>query len=259
MVNIGFSVQDLEYFLMIFVRMSMFVYAAPFFGMSNVPYRTKIIFAFFSSLILYQVLPSENLDYSSMIGFTTIIVKEAVVGILIGFSANICNHIIGFSGKIIDMQIGLSMVSLFDPVSREQAGITGTFYSYLVLMLLIITDMHHYILRALVDSYQLIPVNGMVWNSQSIYNSMLEFMSDFVVIGFRICLPVFAVMIIIDVVLGVLAKVSPQMNMFVIGMQIKILVGLGVMFVTISLLPNISDFIFTEMKKMMVSMIEGMY
>ena len=66
-------------------------------------------------------------------------------------------------------------------------------------------------------------------------------------------------MMILNCILGILAKVAPQMNMFAVGMQIKILVGFGVLFLTISLLPGIASFIFTEMKKMMVLFIEGMY
>ena len=89
-------------------------------------------------------------------------------------------------------------------------------------------------------------------------SAMVTFMADNIVIGFRICLPVFAVMILLNAVLGILAKVSPQLNMFAVGLQLKVLVGLAVMFFTVSLLPGASDFIFKEMKKMMVTFVEGM-
>ena len=79
------------------------------------------------------------------------------------------------------------------------------------------------------------------------------------VIGFRICLPVFAAMLLLNAILGILAKIAPQMNMFAVGMQLKILVGLSVLFLTAGLLPNISNFVFTEMKRMMVSFVGGMY
>ena len=89
--------------------------------------------------------------------------------------------------------------------------------------------------------------------------SMTTYMTDLMVIGFRIVLPVFACSMILSCILGIMAKVAPQMNMFAVGMQIKVLIGLGIMFLTIVLLPDISSFIFTEMKRMIVSMIEGMY
>ena len=78
-------------------------------------------------------------------------------------------------------------------------------------------------------------------------------------IAFRIILPIFAVMMILNCILGIMAKVAPQMNMFAIGMQMKILIGFLIMFLTIRLLPSISNFVFKEMKKLIVSFIEGMY
>lgn len=83
-------------------------------------------------------------------------------------------------------------------------------------------------------------------------------MSEYIIIGFRICLPIFAVMIMLNAVLGILAKVSPQLNMFAVGIQIKVLVGLSVMFLTTRMLPGAADFIYREMRKVIVSFVEGM-
>ena len=126
-------------------------------------------------------------------------------------------------------------------------------------MILMATNMHHDILRAFIDSYQLIPTGGVVLNADHLMQSMVTFITDYCVIGFRICLPVFAVMLLLNSVLGILAKVAPQMNMFAVGMQLKVLTGLSVLFFTAAMLPGISDFVFLEMKKMMVSFIGGLH
>lgn len=260
MINYTFSLDTFEYFLMILVRVATFVYIAPFFGMTNTPNRVKVGFSAFVAIILFQVLqPKEALEYSGVIEFAIIVLKEGITGLLIGFAANICNSIIVFSGKVIDMEIGLAMANMYDPTTRTQSGLTGTMYNYFIMMLLIVTDMHHYILRALIDTYQIIPINGAVFDWQHLLGSMTMFMTDLMVIGFRIVLPVFACSMILSCILGIMAKVAPQMNMFAVGMQIKILLGLGIMFLTIVLLPSISNFIFTEMKRMIISVIEGMY
>lgn len=260
MVNYGFSLYTFEYFLMILVRVASFVSVAPFFGMNTVPNRVKVGLSVFLALILYQVIvPKEVLEYSGVIEFAIIVLREGITGLLIGFAANICNSIIVFSGKVIDMEIGLAMANIYDPTTKAQSGLTGTMYNYFIMMLLIATDMHHYILRALVDTYQIIPINGAVFDWQHLMGSMTMFVTDLMVIGFRIVLPVFACSMILSCILGIMAKVAPQMNMFAVGMQIKVLLGLGIMFLTIVLLPSISNFIFMEMKRMIVSVIEGMY
>ena len=80
---------------------------------------------------------------------------------------------------------------------------------------------------------------------------MLDFLKDFFILGFRIILPMFATILIINIVLGILAKVAPQMNMFVIGLQLKVLVGLTVLIFMIGMLPYVTDFILEETVEMM--------
>lgn len=260
MVNLEFTLYTFEYFLMILVRIASFVFIAPFFGMNNTPRRVKVGFSVFVALLVYQtVLPKEPLEYVGMFEYSIMVVQEAITGLMIGFAANICNSIVLLAGKIIDMDIGLAMAQVFDPVTNSTTGITGNIYNYFVMMLLIVTNMQHFILRAIIDTYELVPVAGTVLDREHLLVSMATFMGDMMVIGFRIVLPVFACIMILNCVLGIMAKVAPQMNMFAVGLQLKVLVGLAIMFLTIRLLPSISNFIFSEMKKMMVLFVEGMY
>lgn len=259
MIDYSFSVYDLEYFLLIFTRVTCFIYIAPFFGMNNTPNRVKIGIGFFVSLLLYQVLtPAPAVVYDTVMEYAVIVAKEAIAGLIIGFGANICLSVLNFAGHIADMETGLSMVTLMDPATKESVSITGALYQYSFMLMLISSGMYRYLLGALADSFVLIPVNGVVFDSDSLLNSIVLFMSDYIVIGFRIILPIFVATLLLNAVLGVMAKVSPQMNMFAIGMQLKIIVGLGVIFFTVGMLPGASDFLFTEMKKMMVSFIGGL-
>ena len=259
MIDLSFSIYDLEYFLLILVRVSCFVFIAPFFSMSDTPARVKLGISFFTAILLYQVLtPAPAVIYDTVMEYALIVMKEAVAGLLLGFGANICMSIINFAGHIADMETGLAMVSLMDPTTKQSSSITGVLYQYIFTMLLIASGMYRYLLSALADSFSLIPVNGAVFHTDSLLNSMITFMSDYIVIGFRIVLPIFCVVLLLNAVLGILAKVSPQMNMFAVGIQIKILVGLSVIFFTIGMLPGAADFVFEEMKKMMVSFAGGM-
>lgn len=259
MINYSFSIYDLEFFLLILVRVTCFVYVAPFFSMRNTPANVRIAMSFFTSLLLYQALtPTEAVTYSTLTGYTVIVLKEAVVGLLIGFAANICTTIVNFAGSIADMETGLSMVTLMDPTSRESTSITGVLYQYVLMFMMIATGMYRYLFGALADTFILIPVNGAVLRAESLMNSMLVFLTEYIIIGFRIVLPIFCSTLLLNAVLGVLAKVAPQMNMFAVGIQLKVLVGLSVLFLTASMLPGIADFVFEEMKKMIDSFVGGM-
>ena len=259
MIDYSFSIYDLEYFLLILVRVSCFVYVAPFFSMKNTHADVRVAFSFITSLLLYQALtPAEAVTYSSLAGYTVIVLKEALVGLLIGLAANICTSIVNFAGSIADMETGLSMVTLMDPTSRESTSITGALYQYVLMLMMIATGMYRYLFGALADTFILIPVNGAVLRADSLVDSMLEFLSDYVIIGFRIVLPIFCSILLLNAVLGVLAKVAPQMNMFAVGIQLKVLVGLSVLFLTAGMLPGIGDFVFDEMKRMIHSFVGGM-
>lgn len=259
MINYSFSIYDLEYFLLIFVRVTSFIFIVPFFGMNSTPARVRIGLSFFIAWLLYGTLtPNDAVIFETDMEYAIIVLKEAITGLLIGFSPMICISIVNFAGSVIDMEIGLSMVNVFDPATKENVSITGAFYQNIVMMMLIATGMHRYLIGALADSFLLIPVNGAIFNPDSLLSTMLGFMSEYILIGFRICLPVFCVTMILNSILGVLAKVSPQLNMFSVGIQLKILVGLGVLFFTTAMLPNISNYIFVEMKELMVSFVGGM-
>ena len=258
MIDYSFSYGDLELFLLIFVRVASFVYIAPFFSMSNTPSRVRVGLAFFISVLLYQTGPEQEAAYDTLTGYTIIVVKEAVTGFLIGFGANLCTAVVSFAGQIADMEMGLSMASLFDPATKQQTTITGVYYNYMVLLLLMISGMHRYLLKALAETYELIPINGAVFHDDALLQALITFMGDYIIVGFRICLPIFAVMIILNAVLGILAKVSPQLNMFAVGIQMKVLVGFCVLFVTTAMLPDAAGFIYEQMKRMVVSFVRVM-
>lgn len=245
--------------MLILTRVACFVYVAPFFSMQNTPRNVRIVLSFFTSVLLYQRLtPAPAVEFTTVLEYAVIIIKEGLAGMLLGFGATLCTSIVSFAGAVVDMETGLSMATLMDPTTRDSSSITGVMYQYVLMLMLIVSGMYRYLFGALADSFTLIPVNGAVFDRGALLNSMLEFLTDYVVIGFRIVLPVFCVMLLLNAVLGILAKVSPQMNMFAVGIQLKILVGLSVIFFTASMLPGAADFVFREMQALVVSFVEGM-
>ena len=259
MFSATFSLQTFEYFLLILVRIATCVFAAPFFNTRGVPAKTKIGMAGCIAIMLTGVLPEQNLAYTGVIEYGIIVIKEGITGLLIGYSASICNSIVLFAGALIDMQIGLSMAQEFNPMTQMNESITGNLYNYMVMLMLLATNMYHYVIRAVCDSYQLIPINQQVFQWDYLLKGILSYMSSLLILGFRITLPVFACMMLVNCVLGILARVSPQMNMFAVGMQLKVLVGLAVLILAFTLLDSIADNIAQEMKRLVVYMIKGMY
>lgn len=259
MIEYTLAIAELEYYLLIFVRISCFVFVVPFFNMGQTPKRVRVALSFFIAYLLYGVLtPHEPIRYNTVLEYALLVLKEGITGVLIGFGASICNSIVLFAGRVVDMEIGLAMASQFDPTTKEQASISGIYYQYMVTLLLLISGMYKYLIQALAETFSILPIGGAKFVSDKLLTVFIRFMGDYLSVGFRICLPIFCVSIILSVVLGILAKVAPQMNMFAVGMQIKVLVGISILFLTVGMLPYISDFIFTEIKTMTVSFVEAM-
>lgn len=242
------TVENIESFLLILVRLSAFIFTAPIFSNTQIPRKVKAGFSVFISLIIYNTITVELPVYGDIISLSIIIMQEAIVGLIFGFITNACIYIVNFSGRLIDMEMGLSMANMMDPSTKIQTSITGAFYTQMVTLLLLITNMHYYIIRAIIDSFKYVPLGGAVFRA-GLLEVMQSFIVDFFIVGFRIVLPIFAAMLIVNVVLGVLARIAPQMNMFVVGMQLKVFTGLIILYIIVSTLPMVSDFIAEEMRK----------
>ena len=223
MINYEVALGQFELFVLILIRLASFVYAAPFFNTANVPRKFKVGFAIALSVIVYAIHPDMSVE----------------------------------SGKIIDMDIGISMAQLYDPTTRMQVGIMGNFYYYMLMLLLIISGMHRFLIEAIVETYNVIPIGGVKF-SGAIYSTVIQFMTDYFVIGFRIALPVFATTLLLNCILAILARIAPQMNMFVVGMQLKIFVGIFVILFTIGMLPAVSNFILEEIQSIFTALVRGM-
>lgn len=251
------TIEKLEFFFVILVRISAFIMTAPFFNQRNVPRRVKAGLSFFLSVIVFNMADYVPLDYNSSIEYAIIIIREAIVGISLGFTVNLCLYILDLAGRLIDTEIGFSMVNVLNPVSNIQTSVTGSFYTYLVMLVMLVSHLHYFFITAIVDTFKLMPV-GKAKLPSNLYVIVLEFVKEYFIIGFRIVLPVFASILVVNVVLGVLARVAPQMNMFVIGMQLKLFVGLVILLLMVGMLPSITDFIFNEMKYILNDMIQAM-
>ncbi len=211
-----------------------------------------------SFLAYIAVVPHQTLEYFTVLGFGALILKEALCGVCIGFVANLALYVLQFAGSNIDRDIGLAMVSIFDPMTRQQTGFTGSLYQYAFMLMLLITNLHHYVLKAFFEGLTLIPIGKVELPTKGLVTVMIGYVMDAFVIAFRIYLPIYATMLLLNSVLGILAKVAPQMNMFSVGVQLKIFVGFIALIATASLIPLMGDYIASEMKRMITNVIEVM-
>lgn len=234
-----------QIFLLILVRMTGLFLLTPVFSRNNIPNILKVGFSFFCSVILINILDVKLLNLSpyNLVIFT---IKELLVGLMLGFVSYLFFTSLYLAGQIIDMQIGFGMVNVLDPQHNIQVPIIGTLYYILAILIFLTIDGHHFLLDALIKSYEYVPI-GQFKFADGFVNQLIRILSQTFIIGFKISGPVLAAIFLADVLLGILAKTMPQMNVFIVGMPLKILVGIVTIIITLPLFIATLQHIFNNM------------
>jgi flagellar biosynthesis protein FliR len=226
------GIENIEVMLLVFVRMTGLFVITPLFGRRNIPVYLKVGFSFMMAIILVNVVPVNSPIYNSTWEYILIVTKEFVTGITIGYIAYLVFAAVYMAGQLIDMQIGFGMVNIFDPLSNIQIPVTANFYFIVSMLILIGIKGHHTIIKALFESYNTVPL-GMAVFGQKLADDIIRIFASMFFIGFKIAAPVTAAILVTDVGLGVLSRTVPQLNVFVIGMPLKITIGIVVLLITV--------------------------
>ncbi len=232
-----------EVFLLVFVRMTGIFVMSPIFGRRTVPAILKIGLAFLMALIVCQnVRVPDMASFGTLSAWILLGMREFLVGLALGFIAYAVTAAMYVAGQLIDMRIGFGMVNVFDPVSNIQVPITADFYIVLTTLFLMLSDGHLLMLHTLALSYEKLPLGTLAFTEPAL-EQMIRLMASIFEIGFRIAMPVTVAILVTDMALGIISKSVPQMNVFMLGMPVKILLGLVMLLVTLTSFRGIVDFL----------------
>ena len=221
---------------------------SPFFGSLNVPVYFRAGTALALSIVLFPVVDSftQIVAPPTVIAYAAAVVREMFVGWLIGFVAYISFAAIQMAGKIMDMQVGFSIVNVMDPTSGQQAPLIGSFLYNLSLIALLVTNGHHLLLSALVESFRAIPLLGMQFDV-SLAQLIARFTTGIFLTGVQIALPITFSILLTNVSLGILARSMPSLNIFVVGIPLQIMIGMFVLLMVVPFYVLFLDVLFNEM------------
>jgi len=253
----GILVNGIEVFLLVFVRMTGLFVIAPIFSRTNIPRNLKIGFSFMLALILVNTISNQNIVIDNIYEFAGLVLREFIVGIALGYVAYTIFTAIYVAGELIDMQIGFGVVNVIDPISNIQVSITSNFYFILCMLIFLLCKGHHVLIRALFSSYEYIPLGQAVFGPD-LQSRVIEVFGGVFLIAFKITAPILAAILVTDVALGIISKTVPQLNVFVVGMPLKILLGLIVLFLTMPLFISIVENLIKLMDSEMLNFLKNM-
>ena len=235
-------------FLLLLTRVSGIFMLAPFFGSLNIPVYIRAGAALAISAVLFPVVDQSALIKApaAVPGYVLAVLTELFVGWLIGFVAYISFSAIHMAGKIMDMQVGFSIVNVMDPTSGQQIPLIGSFLYNLGLIIFLVTNGHHMIIAALFESFRVVPLLGMTANPD-LTMLIANFTGGIFSTGMKIAMPVTFAILLTNVALGVLARTMPQLNIFVVGVPMQIIVGVFVLSILVPFYIIFLDVLFNEM------------
>jgi flagellar biosynthetic protein FliR len=242
--------EQIQYFLLIFVRIVTIVALLPVFGVESVPGAVKAGLSLALSFVIFPFVFVEPapIPAFSLAQFALLVVRELFVGLSIGFATSLLFVAVQFAGRLIDNQMGFALVELVDPFTNLEATMSGQLMTLVFSIIFLLVNGHYFLLLALRKSFEVIPLLGATMPGGEFAFTLVTMVGNIFVLSIRLAAPVYAVLILTAVALGIIARTVPQLNVFFVGLPLKI--GLGLTTIAI-VLPGMV-IVFREMITLMV-------
>lgn len=225
--------------VLVFARMSAIIAIMPIFGFKAVPLQLKAALSVIMTFIVFPLVRLQAAPISAEpVELFLLLMSEVTVGLIIGFATNLLFYGVQMAGHLVGIQMGFGIINVVDPMSDLQVSLIGQLNYMVALLIFLAIDGHHFLVKALVLSYEYIGLGGGVFHAGIL--SKMSFLTGAIFdTALRLAAPMFVTLFITDVALGITARVAPQMNVFIVGFPLKIGVGLLIITLVIAYFPYI--------------------
>lgn len=255
-----YAFNNVDVLLIILVRLIGFFMMIPLFSGTTVPMLIRILFVVPLAYIIFTSgVVASVYYYDSIVGLTMLLVREFMVGFAMSFVVYIIFTLMYLAGQMIDHQMGFAMVSVLDPVAQIQVPITGNLLNILLILLLIRSGGFNYFVAAIYRSFEILPIGtAQILNNDFIAYYIITLFVQYFILGVQLAMPIVGTVLLVDVSMGFLVKAAPQMNVFVIGIPIKMAVGMIILYAVIPAFAHVYEFIEQRSLNALFNMMGGL-
>ena len=237
-------------FFLIVMRMAGFVFLNPVLGRRNIPSQLKVGLSMVMAVLVYSTAVSQGtaneIETGSAVVFGVLAVKELLIGYFLGFVMQLFDMILTFAGTVIDFQLGISMAMVYDAQNGAQVALSGNILQIFYLLLFFVSDGHLALMKILALSGEIVPYGEVAISGGAAW-LLLDIFVECVVLAMRMAFPMIAFEFLVQVGVGVLTKINPQVNLFVLSIQLRLTVGLILMMFLIGPIGDYIGNMITEM------------
>lgn len=230
----------LEVVLLVFFRIVFFITFCPVLSSKNFPAVLKIMLAVFLTIISLSTISLTSLPtFTWGLTFLFLLLKEMMLGFSMGFLGQLMFTAVEIAGQQIDFQVGFSMAQVYDTTFQISGSQYGKLYYWLATCVFFITNLHHQLIKGIVASFTLVPVGAVNFSGATI-EGIVKVFSQTIEMAVNLAAPIIIALLVIDLILGILARTVPQINLLMLSLPLK--TGISFVF-TLLLLPNIASFL----------------
>lgn len=213
-----------------FTRASGMIMTAPIFQSRNIPPQIKVVLAFGLALVVAPFIAGtiDLNQYTFAMAIFTLL-QEILTGLILGFMISITLYAIQIAGYFFDTQMGFGMINVLDPTTGNQMPLMGQLNYIMAILIFLAINGHHTVITSFIQSYQVIKPGMFVFRKEAVGVFVMAF-SNMFYLGFKIGIPIMGTIFLSDVAMGIIAKLIPQINVFMLGFPVKIILGL-IMFI----------------------------
>lgn len=220
------TVARLEYFFLILVRISFVIFLLPFFQSREVPTPVKSCLSLALAIVVWPMMPPvEIVVYDSLPHFFLLILEQCLVGIVIAFSANFILYFLHIAGALMAREMGITRIEAVEPVLDESADDLASLLLIVFSVLFLVKGHHHFFIEIILQSFQSIPPGMVKWNPEFFASYFTYMLSSSMLTGIRMAAPVLATVFLMVMGLALVSRIMPQMNVWIVGIPIKIAMG----------------------------------
>ena len=236
-----------DYFVLMLFRVGGLIFPSPIFGRINIPQMAKIGLIASLTYLAFTIFPqTAAIEYSTLFGFAIICLGELLLGIALAFVTNLFFTLTFTAGHVIDQQIGFGIVNVYDIQNNTQIPMIGNLLNIVLLIVFFAVGGHQQLIAIIYRTIEVIPV-GTLGFTPNVGLAALEIFSRAFLLGLMVALPVLASGLVLEIAFGVMMRAVPQIHMFVVGIPIKMIVGLVVLTFMLPVFVTFSRVIFEEM------------
>ena len=242
------STREIILFALVVSRVAGLFSALPVFGGRRLPLRIRVVAVMAITMSCYPILAIRAPEIpGDVFALSLLALREVMIGATISFVTQIIFSAVEYSGQIIGMQMGFTISSIIDPANGTQTQVMSVMQSLLATLMFLSMDIHHLFIRAIFDSFHILPLGG--WHPNGgVITFLTRATADVFVLGVRLAAPVMVALLLTSVTLGIMARAFPQMNVFMISFPLNIGIGFIVLGMTLTIFFHVLSVSFGTLK-----------